>query len=137
MRRPRFFRPGRMYISRLVASPRLTKEQVIKLIETLAPSKIIVGHLEVDWELDAQADLEHNKKYLALFRSKITDAKVKPGVQELYTTFKDAFPQADRNVDFFLGHLSNQFGEGGKVSEATKPHNVAARTTEMLEGFRL
>lgn len=52
-------------------------------------------------------------------------------------TFKDAFPRADRNLDFFLGHLSNQFGEGGKVWEENKHHNVSARTTETLEGFYL
>ena len=91
--------------------------------------------MEAGWELDAAADLEHNKKYLALFQQKITEAKVKPGVQELYDTFRDAFPQADKNLDFFLGHLSNQFGEGGKVWEENKHHNVSARTARELEGF--
>lgn len=111
--------------------------QVISLIESLAPTKIIVGHLEAGWTLDAAADLEHNRKYLALFKEKITASAKKPSVQELYDTFKDAFPQADKNLDFFLGHLSNQFGEGGKVWEENKHHNVDSKTAEMLEGFVL
>ena len=61
------------------------------------------------------ADLEHNKKYLALFREKVTQAQKKPTVQELYSCFKGAFPKADKNLEFFLGHLSNQFGEGGQI----------------------
>lgn len=109
--------------------------QVINLIDSLSPSKIIVGHLDAGWELDAQADLEHNRKYLALFRAKIAEAQKKPAVQEIYDTFKDAFPTADKNLDFFLGHLSNQFGEGGKIWEENRHQYVAARTAESLEGF--
>lgn len=108
---------------------------MIKLIESLEPTKIIVGHLEEGWELDAKADLEHNKKYLALFQRTITDAKNRPSVEGIYSTFKDEFPAADKNLDFFLGHLSNQFGEGGKIWEENKHHNVGARTSSDLEGF--
>ena len=56
---------------------------------------------------------------------------------DIYTTFKDAFPKADKNLDFFLRHLSNQFGEGGKVWEENRYHNVGARTKQDLEGFLL
>jgi len=56
-------------------------------------------------------------------------------VKELYDTFKDEFPQADKNLEFFLGHLSNQFGEGGQIWEENKHHNVSARTASDLEGF--
>jgi len=94
-----------------------------------------VGHLEEGWELDAKADLEHNKKYLALFRERIMEAKRKPTVEEIYGTFKNEFPQADKNLDFFLGHLSNQFGEGGKIWEENRHHDVGSRTKEGLEGF--
>lgn len=107
------------------------------MIESLAPTKIIVGHLEAGWELNAKEDLDHNKKYLALFQEKITDAAKKPAVQDLYDTFKNAFPRADKNLDFFLGHLSNQFGDGGKVWEENKHHDVGSRTTKTLEGFVL
>ena len=41
----------------------------------------------------------------------------------------------DKNLDFFLGHLSNQFGEGGQVWEENKHHNVGARTKEQLEAY--
>lgn len=51
--------------------------------------------------------------------------------------FKDAFPKADRNLEFFLGHLSNQFGEGGEVWEENRHHRVRERTREGLEGFIL
>jgi hypothetical protein len=109
----------------------------IELIESLSPKKIIPGHLEAGWTLDAAADLAHNRAYLALFEGKISKAPKKPAVNEIYRTFKEAFPKADRNLDFFLGHLSNQFGEGGKVWEENKHHNVGARTKEQLEGFVL
>ncbi|KAK0250729.1 hypothetical protein LTR91_014458 [Friedmanniomyces endolithicus] len=114
--------------------------------EGLRPEKVISGHVEQGWELDAKADLAHARKYLQFFAEKVTYAKKKPGVDELYKTFKDAFPQAGKslimyderyhkNLDFFLGHLSNQFGEGGKVWEENKHHNVGARTKEQLEAY--
>ena len=106
-------------------------------MESLPPSKIIVGHLEQDWRLDTAADLAHNKKYLSLFQDKIQNAEKKPPVKEIYDTFKDAFPQADKNLEFFLGHLSNQFGEGGQVWEENRHHEVGKRTREVLEGFVL
>ncbi|KAH7419410.1 beta-lactamase-like protein [Cadophora sp. MPI-SDFR-AT-0126] len=112
-------------------------QNTLNLVESLSPTKIIVGHLESGWELDAAADLAHNKKYLSLFQEKIQNAKKKPPVKEIYDTFKDAFPQADKNLDFFLGHLSNQFGDGGEVWEANRHHEVAKRTKEGLEGFVL
>lgn len=58
-------------------------------------------------------------------------------MKEIYETFKDAFPEADKNLDFFLGHLSNQFGEGGEVWEENRHHEVGKRTREGLEGFVL
>lgn len=67
--------------------------KTLDLIGALQPSKIIPGHLESGWEPDAKADLEHNRKYLDLFSEKITYAKKKPGVDELFQTFKEAFPQ--------------------------------------------
>ncbi|KAK6441808.1 hypothetical protein LTR95_001947 [Oleoguttula sp. CCFEE 5521] len=107
----------------------------LDLIEALKPEKVIAGHLESGWELDAKADLAHNRRYLDLFAEKITYAKKKPQVDELFQTFKAAFPDADQNLDFFLGHLSNQFGEGGKVWEENRHHNVGARTKEQLEAY--
>ncbi|KAH6724307.1 beta-lactamase-like protein [Leptodontidium sp. 2 PMI_412] len=112
-------------------------QNVLTLVESLAPTKIIVGHLDRGWTLDAAADLAHNKKYLALFQEKIQNAEKKPQVKEIYETFKDAFPEADKNLDFFLGHLSNQFGEGGEVWEENRHHEVGKRTREGLEGFVL
>ncbi|PVH89513.1 Metallo-hydrolase/oxidoreductase [Cadophora sp. DSE1049] len=112
-------------------------QNTINLVESLSPTKIIVGHLESGFKLDAAADLAHNKKYLSLFQEKIQNAKKKPQVKEIYDTFKDAFPQADRNLEFFLGHLSNQFGEGGEVWEENRHHEVGKRTREGLEGFVL
>lgn len=85
--------------------------------------------------MDAAADLAHNRKYLDLFAETITFAKQKPAVEELFQTFKNAFPQADKNLGFFLGHLSNQFGEGGKVWEENRHHSVGARTREQLEAY--
>lgn len=81
--------------------------------------------------------MEHNRKYLDLFTEKISKAPKKPAVDDIYATFKEAFPKADKNLEFFLGHLSNQFGEGGKIWEENRHHNVGARTKEDLEGFLL
>ena len=109
----------------------------LDLIESLNAEKIIPGHLEAGWTLDAKADLAHNRAYLDLFTQKISKAPQKPAVDEIYSTFKDAFPKADKNLEFFLGHLSNQFGEGGKVWEENRHHNVGERTKEQLEGYIL
>ncbi|KAH8661038.1 hypothetical protein BGZ61DRAFT_499648 [Ilyonectria robusta] len=83
--------------------------KTIALIEGLNPATIIPGHLEA--------------------------ATKKPGVQELFETFKNAFPKAEKNSDFFLGHLSNQFGEGGVKWEENRHHRVATRTKEQLEAY--
>ncbi|KAK7541898.1 putative metallo-beta-lactamase domain protein [Phyllosticta citricarpa] len=84
-------------------------------IEALNPVKIVPGHLEEGWRMYAKADLAHTRNYLELFREKMANAPKKISVDEVYRTFKDAFLQADKNLDFFLGHLLNQFGEGGQA----------------------
>lgn len=73
--------------------------KTLNLIEALNPAKIIPGHLEQGWEMDAKADLAHNKKYLDLFAEKILRAQKKPGVDEIYQTFKDAFPKVSADPD--------------------------------------
>ncbi|KAL6814268.1 putative metallo-beta-lactamase domain protein [Trichoderma sp. SZMC 28015] len=112
-------------------------QSVIELIESLKPTKIIVGHLQDGWSLDTAADLEHNRKYLALFEDEISQAATKPTVEHIYSTFANAFPQAVKNLDFFLGHLSNQFGEGGEIWEENRHHAVEKRTKKTLEGYVL
>lgn len=107
-------------------------------IELLGAEKIIPGHLEPGWQMDAAKDLAHTRQYLELFREKILDkAPQKPAVDEIYETFKDAFPEANRNLDFFLGNLSNRFGEGGKVWEENRHHQVDTRKKWDLEGYVL
>lgn len=59
----------------------------------------------------------------------------KPSVQELYNTFKEAFPECRENLDFFLGHMANRFGEGGKVWEENRHEDVGGRTLEELNGY--
>lgn len=110
-------------------------EKTLDVIESLGAVKIIPGHLETGWEPDAKEDLAHMRKYLHLFSEKITHADKKPQVKDLFETFKKAFPLADKNLEFFLGHLSNQFGEGGEIWEENRHHNVGARTKEQLEGY--
>lgn len=112
-------------------------EGVLDLIESLKPERIIAGHLESGWEFDAKEDLAHNRKYLKLFREQITNAPQKPSVDHLFNTFKDAFPKADQNLDFFLGKMSNHFGEGGEIWAENRMHNVAARRPKDLEGYKL
>lgn len=112
-------------------------KRTLDVIEGLGAQKIIPGHLEAGWQPDAKEDLAHMHKYLDLFSEKVTYAKTKPTVKDLFTTFKEAFPQADKNLDFFLGHLSNNFGEGGEVWEANRHQNTAARTKSGLEGYYL
>ena len=113
----------------------------LTLIEALKPETIIAGHIEDGWTFDAKKDMEHMHQYLDLFESKITPSqksgKQKPAVDDLFKTFKEAFPQCEKNLDFFLGHLSNQFGEGGKVWEENRHHDVGSRTIETLEGWLL
>ncbi|KAF2137051.1 uncharacterized protein K452DRAFT_291847 [Aplosporella prunicola CBS 121167] len=109
--------------------------RTLDLIEALKPERIVPGHVEEGWELDAEKDLEHNRKYLKLFQERITLAERKLSVKEVYDTFKNAFPEADRNLDFFLGRLSNQFGEGGDVWEENRHHNLGERTREQLQGY--
>lgn len=107
----------------------------LDVISGLKPTKITPGHIEPGWELDAEADLTHTKKYLSVFGQKVTYAPAKPQVQELYDFFQNEFNQCKENLDFFLGHLSNQFGEGGQVWEENKHHAVHKRTLEGLNGY--
>lgn len=80
----------------------------LQLLEALGPTKIIAGRIEKGRSFDAQADLQHMHKYLGLFASKITSPPKKPTADDLFQT-KGAFPQGEKNLDFFLGHLSNQY----------------------------
>jgi hypothetical protein len=75
------------------------------------------------------------KKYLSLFGEKVTNAPKKARVGELFTFFKDSFPQATKNLDFFLGHLSNQFGEGGTIWEENRHQNPGERARDRLMGY--
>ncbi|OMP86564.1 hypothetical protein BK809_0003734 [Diplodia seriata] len=109
----------------------------LDLIESLRPTKLIPGHIERGWEPDAQKDLAHTRAYLRLFDDKIQRAPRKPSVDDIYATFRDAFPAADKNLDFFLGHLANQFGEGGVVWEENRHQRVGEKTREELEGWRI
>lgn len=88
-------------------------------------------HIEQGWEPDFTADLAHMKKYLSLFGEKVTNAPKKARLDKLFSFFKDSFPQATKNLDFFLGHLSNghlsnQFGEGGTIWEENRHQNPAS-----------
>ncbi|OJJ82712.1 MBL fold metallo-hydrolase [Aspergillus glaucus CBS 516.65] len=107
----------------------------LDVISSLNPTKVIPGHLEPGWELDAQADLAHTKKYLSVFANKVTYASSKPKVKDLHECFQNEFKQCKENLDFFLGHLSNQFGEGGQVWEENRHHAVDKRSIENLNGF--
>lgn len=68
------------------------------LIRSLKPERIIAGHIEQGWEFDAEKDMVHMDAYLTLFESKITNARTKPGVDELFQLFKNAFPQCEKNL---------------------------------------
>ncbi|KAJ3540286.1 hypothetical protein NM208_g417 [Fusarium decemcellulare] len=111
--------------------------KTIALIEGLNPLTIIPGHLEPGWELDAKADLAHNKKYLDLFEKTIQKAAEAPTMDEIYRIFKDAFPSAQHNIDFFVGHLSNAYGDGGVPWEANRLHKADMRTQQQLEAYWL
>jgi hypothetical protein len=110
-------------------------QKSLGLIASLNATKIIPGHLESGWEMDGQADLAHTRKCLQLFDDLIQNTSQKHKVDDLYQKFKEAFPKADKNLDFFLGQLSNAFGEGGVKWEENRHHNVDQRTKEQLEGF--
>lgn len=110
---------------------------VLDLIESLSVTKMIPGHLERGWELDYAADLAYNRKYLGLLEEKVFLAHKAPGMEDLKTTFTDMFPDATKNREFFIGHLTNQFGEGGKVWAENKHQNVGARTQADLEGYQV
>lgn len=112
-------------------------KSTLDLIESLQPETIIPGHTEEGWTLDAKADMAYCRKYLNLFGEKITHAKTQPKVQEIYDSFKESFPDATKNHEFFLGMVSNKYGEGGKKWEENMHHNVGARTTASLEGYIL
>lgn len=68
---------------------------VLRVIEGLEVETIIPGHLESasGLELDAEADMAHNRKYLDLFATKITYAERKHPIDDLYKGFRDAFPE--------------------------------------------
>ncbi|GKZ84826.1 hypothetical protein AnigIFM56816_010381 [Aspergillus niger] len=122
-------------------SPALVQSwlKTLDMIDHLHPQKIIPGHMEEGWELDVKADLDHTRRYLRLFAEKVTYASGsgggKPSVQELYDTFREAFPECRENLDFFLGHMANRFGQGGKVWEENRHEDVGERTFEDLNGY--
>lgn len=107
----------------------------VDLISALQPTKLIPGHMDSGWELDAQADLAHTKKHLGLFGEKVTYTSTQSQVQELYEYFQNAFPQCKENLHFFLGRLSNQFGEGGETWEENRHHALEKRSLERLNGY--
>ncbi|CAI7616928.1 unnamed protein product [Penicillium viridicatum] len=123
--------------SKRVENPALLQAWIstLDLISALQPTKLIPGHMDSGWELDAQADLAHTKKYLDLFGEKVTYAPTQSQVQELYEYFQNAFPQCKENLHFFLGRLSNQFGEGGESWEENRHHALEKRTLERLNGY--
>ena len=85
--------------------------------------------------INRDKDLAHNRKYLELFAEKIAYAEKKPTVKEIYDTFESSFPDCTKNLDFFLGKLSNTFGEGGEVWAENHHHGIDKRTTANLEGY--
>lgn len=109
----------------------------LSLIESLNPERVITGHIEEGWDFDAREDLAHMHRYLDLFEQKITRATKKPTPEELIETFKNAFPECTKNLDFFLGKMSQMFGEGGTPWAENRMHNVGSRTRDTLEGFSL
>ncbi|RAK74208.1 MBL fold metallo-hydrolase [Aspergillus fijiensis CBS 313.89] len=109
--------------------------KTLDLLALLGPTKLIPGHLEEGWSLDCAADLAHTRRYLDVFAEKVTYAATQPGVQELYDFFRDEFPQCRENLEFFLGHLANQFGEGGTVWEENRCQDLGGRTVEGLCGY--
>ncbi|TNY20646.1 beta-lactamase [Rhodotorula diobovata] len=110
---------------------------VLRVIEGLEVETIIPGHLESasGLELDAEADMAHNRKYLDLFATKITYAERKHPIDDLYKGFRDAFPDCKANHDFFLGMLSKTYGEGGEPWKENAHHNISDRKTKDLEEF--
>ena len=60
-----------------------------------------------------------------------------PGMDDLKSTFTETFPDATKNREFFIGHLTNQFGEGGQIWAENKHQNVEARTQADLEGYQV
>ncbi|KAI8936117.1 hypothetical protein NX059_007616 [Plenodomus lindquistii] len=111
-------------------------ESTLNLIESLSPTKVITGHLEKGWELDSSADIAHTRKYLALFRQAVTENPKKLSMAELQSTFTKAFPVADKNIEFFVGQMSNNFGSDGTPWEENRMHKLDERKLEDLEGYR-
>ncbi|BGP29763.1 hypothetical protein JCM10296v2_001508 [Rhodotorula toruloides] len=130
---------------------------ILDLIDGLDVQRIIPGHLEsaAGLELDANADLEHNRKYLDLFATKITYAEKKPKPDEIQEAFKQAFSQCSMsgrvsgsagevainaekrpqtsNDGFFLGFLGECHGEGGKGWPENEHHKIRERTIADME----
>ncbi|PYI12396.1 Metallo-hydrolase/oxidoreductase [Aspergillus sclerotiicarbonarius CBS 121057] len=78
-----FGRSGHVWVEEL-ESPALLEAwlKTLDMIEQLHPVKIIPGHMEAGWELNAEADLAHTRRYLRLFGEKVTYAPEKLGVRE-------------------------------------------------------
>ncbi|PWY95111.1 metallo-beta-lactamase domain protein, partial [Aspergillus sclerotioniger CBS 115572] len=133
-----FGRSGHVWVEE-TESPKLLDAwlKTLDMIEQLHPVKIIPGHMEAGWELDAEADLAHTRRYLRLFGEKVTYASEKMGVKELYEVFREAFPQCRENLDFFLGHMANRFGKGGTVWEENRHQEIGEKSLEELSGYWL
>ncbi|KAI1623834.1 putative metallo-beta-lactamase domain protein [Exophiala viscosa] len=110
-------------------------KSTLDVIESLKPQKVITGHLENGWSFNAAADLAHTRKYLQTFDQTISSVSTKPSVEKIVTTFRDAFPKAEKNLGFFLNHMANQFASDGHRWEENEHQNEKGRTKDQLEGF--
>lgn len=68
----------------------------LKPIDAFKPTKVIAGHIESSWELNAKEYMAYMWKYLNLFSLKVTNAGAKPKLDGLYETFQKAFPNVRR-----------------------------------------
>lgn len=113
----------------------------LDLIDSLDPVTIVAGHVDKGMQFDAQRDMEHMYRYLDLFEDKIIlpaeEGKPPLSAQELFSTFKEAFPACQKNLNFTLGRMADKFGAERQSLQYNPSRHATRKSKQDLEGFVL
>jgi hypothetical protein len=72
---------------------------------------------------------------LQLFKETITENLNKLIMAKIQARFTEAFLKAEKNIEFFIGQISNNFASDDKPWQQNRMHELDKRIAEILEGY--
>ena len=83
---------------------------LITVIKSLNPAKVIPGHIAPGIVLDGHTDLDHSLRYLQYFRKHVLshDGELPP--KHIFDILQREFPETVGNLDFILNRTAENFG---------------------------